>query len=110
MGRYRDNTDEAAQAADDHWSEFGDNPAYSRDENDMPMHVEIFGANGCSFCVKAVQLCEERQVPYKYLNTDEDDDAFWQLHGRIGSWKTVPQIFIGAKHIGGFDALQKELG
>lgn len=107
---YRDNTDEAGNAADDHWTEFGDDPAYDPVEDQMPTHIEIFGANGCSYCTKAVALCKQRQMPYKYLNIDEDEEAFDQLVGRIKSWKTVPQIFIGARHIGGFDDLQKELG
>lgn len=79
-------------------------------EDQIAMRVEIFGANGCNYCTKAVELCEQRQRPYKYLNIDEDIEAFDQLVGRIKSWKTVPQIFIGARHIGGFDDLQKELG
>jgi glutaredoxin len=108
MGRYRDNTDEAAQAADYHWSEFGDGPEYVPDEE--VLIIEIFGGNGCRYCAKAILLCQEKSIEYRYYNVDESSERFDQLVGRIGSWKTVPQIFVGAKHVGGFDALKKELG
>lgn len=89
----RDNTDEAAQAADNAWSE--------------RMKVEIFGGNGCSYCQRAVALCISQGLPYVYKNIDDDEEYFDQLVGRIKTWKTVPQIFIGAEHIGGFDELSK---
>lgn len=97
----RDNTDEAAQAADDYVSEHG--------TQSTPI-VEIFGANGCNYCVRAQELCERMGLKSIYKNVDEDEDAFFQLHGRIGSWKTVPQIFWGAEHVGGYDDLAKRLG
>lgn len=102
MGRsIRDNTDEAAQAADDYVSEHGTGRTPA---------VEIFGGNGCPYCTKAIALCEKRGLAYSYKNVDDDEDAFFQLHGRIGSWKTVPQIFWGNERIGGFDDLAKRLG
>lgn len=103
MGRsIRDNTDAAAQAADDHVSEHGT-------RQDTPV-VEIFGGNGCPYCTKAIALCERLKLIHVYKNVDDDEEAFFQLHGRIGSWKTVPQIFWGSEHIGGYDDLAKRLG
>lgn len=108
MGRHiPDNTDAAAQAADDAWSERGLEDDH---EPDIPTHVEIFAGNGCKFCVKAKQLCEERNIPYTYKNMDEDEDAFFQLVGRIKKWETVPQIFVGNRHIGGCAELEAFLG
>jgi glutaredoxin len=110
----RDNNDEAAQAADDRWSEFGSQGNY--DDRDYTTKavtdsvVEIFGSNTCTYCAKAKQLCSEKVLPYRYMNIDEDEDAFNQLIGRIKTWKTVPQIFIGPIHIGGYDDLVKYLG
>lgn len=105
---YRDNTDEAAQAADDHWSEFGDGPDH-REKPEPSSPIEIFGSAGCGFCVKAKDLCVKYHLDYTYKDVDEDEEAFFQLHGRIGSWKTVPQIFVGPKHVGGYDNLVKYL-
>lgn len=102
----KDNTDEAAQAADNHYSEYGDGPVPSRDRPP----IEIFGSAGCDYCVKAKDLCERNYLRYTYKDVDEDEEAFYQLHGRIGSWKTVPQIFCGAEHIGGYDDLLAYFG
>lgn len=110
MGQHiRDNTDEAAQAADDAWSERGLEPEYEP-EPDIPTHVEIFAGTGCSYCTKAKELCEQRNIPFTYKNMDDDEEAFFQLVGRIKKWETVPQIFIGSQHIGGYDDLVKYLG
>jgi glutaredoxin len=91
----RDNTDAAEQAADNAWSE--------------RVRVEIYAGYGCPYCTKAKELCESKKIPYVYRNIDEEPDFFDQLVGRIQKWKTIPQIFIGAKHIGGYDDLIKHL-
>lgn len=110
----KDNTDAAAQAADDHWSEHGDQTpqqvwSRSRDQLRSNHMVEIFGSNTCTFCTKAKELCNKHFYEYTYYNIDEDEEKFDQLVGRIKSWKTVPQIFIGAIHLGGYDDLLKHL-
>ena len=107
MGKHiRDNTEAAANAADEAWSERG----LEVEEPDIDTYVEIFAGSGCNYCTKTKQLCEERNLPYRYMNMDEDEQAFDQLVGRIKKWNTVPQIFIGPKHIGGYDDLVRYLG
>lgn len=97
----RDNTDAAAQEADDYVSEHG--------TRTLPT-VEIFGSNTCSYCEKAKQLCTKFGLKFRYFNIDEDFDAFDHLVSRIKTWKTVPQIFWGPDHVGGYDELAKRLG
>ena len=87
----QDNTDAAAQAADDAASE--------------NFRVEIYGANGCIYCQRAINLCINKGLRYVYRNIDENEDYFDQLVGRIKTWKKVPQIFIGAEHVGGYTEL-----
>jgi glutaredoxin len=99
--RVRDNTDEAAQAADDHVSEYG--------TGRFP-DVEIFGSSTCLYCTKAKELCIKFGLKYRYFNIDEDFDVFDHLVSRIKTWKTVPQIFWGPDHVGGYDELTKRLG
>ena len=71
----------------------------------MP-HVKIFTTQYCPFCVRAKALLEERGVSdYEEIKIDEvpaERATMIQLSGR----RTVPQIFIGEKHIGGCDDLQ----
>ena len=71
------------------------------------MKFEIFGGEGCPYCVKAVKLVVEKGVDYTYKDINKDEEAFDQLVGRIKKWKTIPQIFYGTQHIGGYDDLVK---
>jgi glutaredoxin 3 len=96
----KDNTDAAAQAADDHWTEHGSNGEPIEDQTVL---VEIFGSATCTYCERAKEHCRKLGFEFAYKDIDADDEAFDQLVGRIGSWKTIPQIFIGPHYIGGFD-------
>ena len=71
--------------------------------------AEVFGTNTCRYCDEAKKLLDKHNIPHVFKNLDEDQEAFDQLYGRIGSWKTVPQIFLGAEHVGGFDQLKAKL-
>ena len=71
---------------------------------------EIFGGEGCSYCVKAKELLQSKNIPHTYKDVNEDFEAFDQLVGRIGKWNTIPQIFFGGLHIGGYDDLVKFIG
>lgn len=108
MGRHiPDNTDAAAQAADDSWSERGLDIELDREPVATTVY-EIFGSKDCNYCVKAQQFFGQNGIDYKYYDL-EDDDYFDQLVGRIKTWKTVPQIFYGPNHIGSYDDLIRYL-
>lgn len=73
------------------------------------MKVEIYGREDCPFCKKAKQFAGMYFGSYDYIDTPKGD-AFAELRQKIveGYAKdvnTVPQIFIGEEHIGGYDDL-----
>jgi glutaredoxin 1 len=74
------------------------------------MQVEIYGAEWCTFCKNAVQLCESRDITYKYIDIDESANLR-ALEERIGSKvRSVPQIFLNGEFIqGGYSGLQQTL-
>lgn len=74
------------------------------------MKVEIYGAEWCTFCKQAVQLCETKSVKYDYIDIDESSNLR-SLEERVGSKvKTVPQIFLDGSLVpGGFAGLRQEL-
>jgi len=74
------------------------------------MKAEIYGAPWCTFCKQAIRLCEANEIPYDYLNVD-DEATLKTLEERMGSKvKTIPQIFLDGKFIpGGFTGLKQEL-
>lgn len=74
---------------------------------------EIYGANWCSFCVKAKNLLEEKGIDFVYRDIDntEEKERLKAVFDRYPDIKkTIPQIFIGEQRIGGFDDLREYLG
>ena len=68
----------------------------------------IFGRPGCGFCQRAKQLCEIKNYDYKYIDIWEEGISKEDLEKTIGKpVLTVPQVFHGDTHIGGFDDLEK---
>ncbi len=69
----------------------------------MP-RVELYTAPSCPFCVRAKRLLVERRVAYTEIDVSEDDDLRAEVMLRTGR-RTVPQIFIDGRSIGGFEEL-----
>jgi glutaredoxin 1 len=66
--------------------------------------VTIFGRASCGFCTRARQLCEIKDLPYRYVDIEVEGISKDDLSQSIGRpVYTVPQIFIGDRHVGGFD-------
>ncbi|MBN3561623.1 MULTISPECIES: GrxA family glutaredoxin [Aliamphritea] len=65
--------------------------------------VTIFGREGCGFCVRAKQLCEIKDLDHRYIDIHKEGISKEDLEKTIGKpVTTVPQIFHGKEHIGGF--------
>lgn len=71
--------------------------------------VIVYSKDSCSFCDKAKQLLEEHYYTYKERNIS-DPEVRQELLSMLPDVKTVPQIYIDGKHIGGYTELEKELG
>jgi glutaredoxin 3 len=67
--------------------------------------VKMYTTQTCPFCIRAKALLKQRGVAaIDEVRIDlepTERDAMMQLTGR----RTVPQIFIGATHVGGCDDL-----
>ena len=66
--------------------------------------VKIYTTPYCAFCVRAKRLLDRKKVPYEEIDVAGDDEARLRLMQRTGR-RTVPQIFIGERHVGGSDDL-----
>ena len=66
--------------------------------------VEIYTWTVCPYCVRAKRLLKEKGVEFEEINLDGKDDKFAELQKKSGM-KTVPQIFINGKLVGGFQEL-----
>lgn len=67
--------------------------------------VEIYTTEYCPYCVQAKILLEDKGVAYRELRVDEDPGLRAEVLRRSGGMRTVPQIFVGEVHVGGFREL-----
>ncbi len=66
--------------------------------------ILIYTANGCGYCVMAKRLLDSKNVTYTEINIDEREEQREEMM-RKTQRRTVPQIYIGDFHVGGFDDL-----
>lgn len=68
--------------------------------------VEIYTWRACPFCVRAKRLLDKKGVEYIEYAIDGDENARQIMVARGADGKrSVPQIFISDRHIGGCDAI-----
>ena len=66
--------------------------------------ITIYSSKFCGYCVAAERLFQNKDLEYKLIKVDEDPSKFEHMV-KITGRRTVPQIFIGDHHVGGFDDL-----
>lgn len=59
----------------------------------------------CPYCMRARRLLGTRGTAFREIDVDAVPGARQEMHARSGR-TSVPQIFIGERHIGGYDDLQ----
>ena len=67
--------------------------------------VIVYSTGWCPYCVRAKALLERKGVPFREIRVDEDPAERETMLARSRGQRTVPQIFIGDRHVGGFDDL-----
>jgi glutaredoxin 3 len=70
----------------------------------MPSQVTLYVSSWCGYCARARRLLEQKGVTYTEIDVDLEPDARAEMAKRTGR-QTVPQIFIGDRHVGGCDEL-----
>lgn len=66
----------------------------------------IFGRSDCGFCVRAKQLLESYELEMKWVDINREGISKMDIEKTIGKpVETVPQIFHGQTHIGGYTEL-----
>ena len=74
---------------------------------DMIGDVVIYSKDLCPFCNMAKVLLRKKNIKFKEINLTSSYGIFEEMIKKSNGKKTVPQIFIGDKHIGGYDDLYK---
>ncbi len=64
--------------------------------------VQIYTTQWCPYCNAAKSLLQDKGVTYEEVNA-EDPEVRAAMVERANGRRTVPQIFIGDTHVGGYD-------
>ena len=67
--------------------------------------VEIYTTPYCPYCIDAKALLKKKSVPFTEIDVSRDRELRRKMTARANGRTTVPQIFIGATHVGGCDDL-----
>lgn len=71
----------------------------------MTAHVTLYSTAVCPYCVRAERLLEAKGVTHiEKIRIDLDPEQRMLMMQKTGR-RTVPQIYIGDTHVGGFDDL-----
>ncbi len=67
-------------------------------------HVEIYTSPTCGFCHMAKRLLTQKGVTFAEVDVVRDPSRRPEMERRSGR-RTVPQVFIDGRHVGGCDDL-----
>ena len=66
--------------------------------------VTVYVSDWCPYCVRAKGLLTNKNVVFREINVEDDPKLREEMIARSNR-RTVPQIFIGDRHVGGCDDL-----
>lgn len=73
--------------------------------------IEIYTGMMCGYCHRAKSLLADKGAAFIEIPVSFDPSARAQMIERAGGRTSVPQVFIGETHVGGWDdlsALERE--
>ena len=68
--------------------------------------VIIYSQPSCGYCNAAKRLLSNKGAEFTEIDVMLDPERRREMIERRGGLRTVPQIFIDGRHIGGFDDLR----
>ncbi|MEG3437826.1 glutaredoxin 3 [Pannus brasiliensis CCIBt3594] len=71
----------------------------------MAANVEIYTWSSCPFCIRAKALLTKKGVDFTEYCIDGDNESRAKMAERANGRRSLPQIFIDDRHIGGCDDL-----
>ncbi len=83
---------------------------YLNPQAQEPEFVTIFTREGCPHCIRAKAMLKERGIAFEEIKTGQGTGVSSRTLRATTGRSTVPQVFIGGKHIGGADDLAHYFG
>ncbi len=72
---------------------------------DGTAEIVMYATDWCPYCSRARHLLQSKGVAWREIDVDSTPDARAEMRTRTQR-SSVPQIFIGERHVGGFDDLR----
>ena len=67
--------------------------------------IEIYLRSWCPYCTAARALLDEKGAAYTVIDIEREPERRREMIDRAKGRTTVPQVFVGETHVGGFDDL-----
>ena len=68
--------------------------------------VEVYTTEFCPYCVRAKALLKRKGVEFEEVDVTDDAALRQKMVELSGGRRTVPEIFINGKIVGGYDELK----
>jgi len=67
--------------------------------------VTVYSTASCAFCERTKYMLQKWEIPFDEVRIDNDHQAMREFIEVTNGARTVPQIVIDGKPVGGFDEL-----
>lgn len=71
------------------------------------MGTVIWSKDNCPFCIKAKEMLSLKDIKYEERNISSGNWSREQLLEAVPNAKTVPQIWLHGRYVGGYTELQQ---
>ncbi len=68
--------------------------------------LKVYTTATCPYCTSAKSLLSNHNIDYSEIDISDDHQLKAEMIEKSKGRRTVPQVFVGDIHIGGFDDLQ----
>jgi len=68
-------------------------------------NIEVYSGDFCPYCVRAKALLKKKGLEFSEYNVRKDIKRQAEMSERAPGARTIPQIFINNRHVGGCDEL-----
>ncbi|MBN4082289.1 glutaredoxin 3 [Mariprofundus ferrooxydans] len=67
--------------------------------------IEVYSGDYCPYCMRAKALLKQRELEFVEYNVQREPEKRLEMVERAPGARSIPQIFINDRHVGGCDEL-----
>lgn len=71
----------------------------------MMAKIEVYSGDYCPYCMRAKALLKQRELEFVEYNVQREPEKRVEMAERAPGARSIPQIFINDRHVGGCDEL-----